>query len=102
MGVGRRTKGGVMDDCDGQILWLFLKCMDVSIAEAKNRFSQLVRAAESGEAVIITRNGRPVAQLVPAPSSRRKVRLGGMREQIRLLPGWDDPIDLNRFLAGGL
>jgi prevent-host-death family protein len=76
--------------------------MDVSIAEAKNRLSQLVRAAEGGEAVIITRNGRPVAQLVPAPVRRRKVRLGGMRDQIRLLPGWDEPVDLDRFLQGGL
>jgi prevent-host-death family protein len=41
--------------------------MDVSVAEAKNQLSQLVRAVESGEEVVITRNGRPVAQLVPAP-----------------------------------
>jgi prevent-host-death family protein len=100
MGDGEQT--GAQAGCDGQILWLCSGSMDVSIAEAKNRLSQLVRAAESGEAVIITRNGRPVAQLVPAPASRRKVRLGGMREQIRLLPGWDEPIDLGRFLKGGL
>jgi prevent-host-death family protein len=76
--------------------------MDISIAEAKNRLSQLVRAAESGESVVITRNGRPVAQLMPAPARRRKVRLGGMRGRIRLLPGWDKPIDIDRFLEGGL
>ena len=76
--------------------------MDVSIAEAKNRLSQLVRAAESGESVVITRNGRPVAQLMPAPARRRKVRLGGMRGRIRLLPGWNKPIDIDRFLEGGL
>jgi prevent-host-death family protein len=76
--------------------------MDISIAEAKNRLSQLVRAAEGGESVVITRNGRPVAQLMPAPARRRKVRLGGMRGRIRLLPGWDKPIDIDRFLEGGL
>jgi prevent-host-death family protein len=76
--------------------------MDISIAEAKNRLSQLVRAAEGGESVVITRNGRPVAQLMPAPVRRRKVRLGGMRGRIRLLPGWDKPIDIDRFLQGGL
>jgi len=76
--------------------------MDVSIAEAKNRLSQLVRAAEGGESVVITRHGRPVAQLMPAPARRRKVRLGGMRGRIRLLPGWDKPIDIDRFLEGGL
>ena len=79
-----------------------IQIMDVSIAEAKNRLSQLVRAAESGESVVITRHGRPVVQLLPAPARRRKVRLGGMRGRIRLLPGWDKPIDIDRFLEGGL
>jgi len=76
--------------------------MDVSVAEAKNKLSQLVRAVESGEPVVITRNGRPVAQLVPAPAKRRTARLGTMRGRIRFLPGWDDPIDLDRFLNGDL
>jgi hypothetical protein len=43
-----------------------------------------------------------VAQLVPAPKDRRTVVLGGMRDRIRLLPGWDDPVDLDRFLQGDL
>ena len=76
--------------------------MDVSIAEAKNRLSELVRAVEGGDRVVITRHGKPVARLAPAPPARRDVRLGGMRDRIRLLPGWDDPIDLDRFLAGEL
>jgi antitoxin (DNA-binding transcriptional repressor) of toxin-antitoxin stability system len=54
------------------------------------------------EMVLITRNGKPVAQLVPPPQSRRTVVLGGMRDRIRLLPGWDDPVDLDRFLQGNL
>jgi prevent-host-death family protein len=76
--------------------------MDVSVAEAKNQLPQLLRAVEGGESVVITRNGRPVAQLVPAPAARRKARLGGMRGKIRFLPGWDKPIDLDRFLDGDL
>src|SRR5206468_8322537 len=35
----------------------------VSIKEAKDRLSELVRLAENGEKVIITRNGEPVADL---------------------------------------
>ncbi|WP_308466795.1 type II toxin-antitoxin system Phd/YefM family antitoxin [Rathayibacter soli] len=34
------------------------------VQEAKQRFSELVRAAESGEPQIISRHGRPVAALV--------------------------------------
>jgi prevent-host-death family protein len=72
------------------------------VAEAKNQLPQLLRAVEGGESVVITRNGRPVAQLVPAPAMRRKARLGGMRGKIRFLPGWDKPVDLDRFLDGDL
>jgi prevent-host-death family protein len=76
--------------------------MDVSVAEAKNRLPELIRAAEKGEQVVITRHGKPVAQISPPPSKRRRVQWGAMRGRIRLLPGWDDPIDLDRFLAGDL
>lgn len=57
---------------------------------------------EEGEVVIITRNGKPGAQLAPPPPDRRKVVFGGMRERIKLHPGWDDPIDLDEFLEGRL
>jgi len=76
--------------------------MDVSIAEAKNRLPELIRAVENGESVVITRHGKPVAQIVPPPPARRAVQWGAMRDRIKFLPGWDDPIDLDRFLAGDL
>jgi prevent-host-death family protein len=76
--------------------------VDVSIADAKNRLPELIRAVEGGEQVVITRHGKPVAQLAPAPPERRHVRLGGMKDRIKLLPGWDDPVDLDRFLSGDL
>lgn len=76
--------------------------MDVSIAEAKNRLPELIRAVEGGEKVVITRHGKPVAQITPPPSERRQIQWGAMRDRIKLLPGWDDPIDVDRFLAGEL
>ena len=66
--------------------------MNISTAEAKNRLPELIRMVEGGEQVVITRHGRPVAQLAAPPAERRKVRLGGMKDRIRLLPGWDAPI----------
>lgn len=75
--------------------------MDVSIVEAKNRLSELIRAVEEGERVIITRNGKAVAELAPA-APRRSVRLGAMRDRIKLYPGWDAPIDVDHFLDGEL
>jgi len=73
--------------------------MDVSTAEAKNRLPELIRMVESGELVVITRHGRPVAQIVPPPAERRKPVLGGMRGQIRFLPGWDAPITEEELLG---
>lgn len=38
----------------------------VNTLEAKNRLSQLIKAAQAGEDVIIANRGQPVARLVPA------------------------------------
>ncbi len=84
------------------IIYGYYVNMDVSIAEAKNRLPEIIRSVESGEKVVITRHGRPVAQITPAPAGRRKARLGGMKARVRLLPGWDAPIDMDGFLAGNL
>jgi len=44
----------------------------VGIFEAKNRLSELVSAAESGETIVLTRNGRPVAELRPVLDEKRR------------------------------
>jgi prevent-host-death family protein len=37
----------------------------VSIRDAKNRLTELARDVEGGETIVVTRNGRPVFDLVP-------------------------------------
>jgi len=37
----------------------------VSIREAKNHLTELARKVENGETIVVTRNGRPVIDLVP-------------------------------------
>jgi prevent-host-death family protein len=44
----------------------------VSMSEARKRLSELVRAAEHGESVVITRRGKEVARMVPAEPRARK------------------------------
>ena len=39
--------------------------MKVNVLEAKNRLSQLIRAAQAGEDVIIANRGEPVVRIVP-------------------------------------
>ena len=76
--------------------------MDISVADAKNRLPELIRAVEAGERVVITRHGKPVAQITPAPPERRRVQWGSMRDRIQLLPGWDEPVDVDGFLEGNI
>lgn len=77
--------------------------MDVTTGDAKNRLSELIRRAEQdGETIVITRHGKPVAQIVPPPAPRKRVRLGEMKDRVRLLRGWDEPVDLDCFLSGEL
>ena len=50
--------------------------MEVNIHHAKTNLSKLIAAAESGEEVIIARNGKPAVKLVlVAPRSRNSEAL---------------------------
>lgn len=42
--------------------------MHVSLSDAKARLLDLVRQAEAGEEVVLTRHGRPAARIVPVAS----------------------------------
>jgi prevent-host-death family protein len=44
--------------------------MEMSIREAKAKFSEAIAAAERGEAVVVTKHGRPVAQIGPPPKRK--------------------------------
>lgn len=39
--------------------------MDVSVRELRNHTARVVRAVESGEPVVLTVHGRPVADIIP-------------------------------------
>lgn len=58
----------------------------VGAFEAKTHLSELLAAVEQGETVVITRRGRPVARLVPEPSSPDRAaaiaRIRALRERV--------------------
>lgn len=39
--------------------------MAVGVLEGRNRFSELIEAAERGESTVVMKRGKPVARLVP-------------------------------------
>ncbi len=51
----------------------------VSIREAKNRLTELARQVENGQTIVVTRNGRPIFDLVPHRRSAG-LRLGAIDE----------------------
>lgn len=73
----------------------------VSIRDAKNRLTELARRVEQGETVVVTRNGRPVLDLVPhrrrggldlAAGERFKAK-HGIRDIVPSIPpDFDDPL----------
>jgi prevent-host-death family protein len=48
--------------------WLVMRT--VSIRDANQNFSRLIKEVEAGETVVITRQGKPVAELKPRPVNR--------------------------------
>lgn len=69
----------------------------VPIADVKAHFADWVRAAESGDGVVITRHGKPVAGLVPAAAIERLARLeaaGPEKGLAGLAGGWQGSEEL--------
>ena len=59
--------------------------MQVNVLEAKNRLSQLIRAAQAGEDVVIANRGAAVARLVPVRPKETAAFNAGTAEAIL---GW--------------
>ncbi|MHA6630187.1 type II toxin-antitoxin system Phd/YefM family antitoxin [Pseudonocardia sichuanensis] len=63
--------------------------------QLRNDNAEIMRRVEAGEAFVITRNGKPVADLVPHASNPRKRQYTGreLQEHFRTLP----PIDVEQW-----
>lgn len=63
--------------------------MQIAIADAKARFADLIRRAEAGESIVLTRHGKPVARLTGAPRPQDLPLVGALKGRIRI----DDDFD---------
>ncbi|KPF72538.1 hypothetical protein IP69_01115 [Bosea sp. AAP35] len=73
----------------------------VTLAEMQDRIAELASAVEAGETIIVTRDGRPILDLVPHRPSRRlnlaaieafKKERGIERFVMRIPDDFDDPL----------
>jgi prevent-host-death family protein len=63
----------------------------VGMHEAKTKLSQLVERAEAGEEIVIARNGRPVARLVPVTGGNALAAVHGvLRGRVEFADDFDD------------
>jgi len=49
----------------------------VNVAEAKSRLPELIERASKGEEIVLARNGKPRARLVPPSDESRALRVPG-------------------------
>jgi prevent-host-death family protein len=73
--------------------------VNISIAEAKAKFSELITRAQSGEEIVLTRHGKAVATISPLSDPHKKPGslIGAMKGQVEisddfdeLAPEWDE------------
>lgn len=75
---------------------------EVSIFDAKAQFSRLVARAEKGDVVTITRHGKPVARLVPAPGAGGAADRPTLLRRLRAFRGRiEGPIDVRALVREG-
>lgn len=71
----------------------------LTLSDAKARFSEIVEKATNGERFIVTRRGKPVVRITPFVAQSRPRRLGDLAGQIRIGEDFDEwPIDLQEAM----
>jgi prevent-host-death family protein len=79
--------------------------MESSVAEAKDKLPELIKAVEDGKSVTICRRGVPVVDIVRAkqPSEKKRI-LGAFRDRIQIHdPDWWKAMtneEVDNFVAG--
>ena len=68
--------------------------MKVSVADAKNKLPELIKAVENGDQVTICRRGVPVVDIVRTQKPKREMpKFGTLRGKIQILdPDWWKPM----------
>jgi prevent-host-death family protein len=62
-----------------------------NIYDAKTQLSKLIERVEAGEEIVIARNGRPVARLVPEQGRIEPRKPGAWKGKVWIADDFDDP-----------
>ena len=72
----------------------------VTVHQAKTHLSRLLAQVESGEEVVIARNGKPVARIVRVEKQGKR-QFGSMKGRIKLDDSFFDPLPEEELAAWG-
>ncbi len=70
-----------------------MKTETVGAFEAKTHFSSLLEKAHQGTVIVVTRRGKPVAQLGPTDEFVTRPVFGSAKGKVHIAPGFDEPLD---------
>jgi prevent-host-death family protein len=57
--------------------------MQISVSDAKAQLTELVRRAEAGDEVVLTRHGNPAVRLVPIKKKLKRKERSALLEELR-------------------
>jgi prevent-host-death family protein len=87
---------GQVDQLDGAMASTY------NLYDAKTRLSELVDRAAAGEEIVIAKNGRPLARLVPIPAEKPNRSPGGWEGTVWIADDFDEPLaaEVQRYFDG--
>jgi prevent-host-death family protein len=69
-----------------------MKTLHIGAFDAKTRLPELLKKVSRGQAYVITRRGKPLAELRPVKARRRAPHFGSLKGRIRISPDFDAPL----------
>ena len=67
--------------------------MQITVSEAKSHFAELLKRAEDGERIVVTRHGKPVARIEGIEKPKNLPRIGALKGQIEMAGDFDEPLE---------
>ena len=73
---------------------------EVTVSEAEDDFGSLLRQVEKGETVVVSRDGRPIAQISPAAATRRDpAKIKSALEELERIRARTKPVSVEEVIA---
>ncbi|MEW6360408.1 MAG: type II toxin-antitoxin system Phd/YefM family antitoxin [Planctomycetota bacterium] len=67
--------------------------LTIDIDQAKQRLLEMIEENANGEEIVISKNGRPIAKLVPITRQKKSRRFGSARGLIKMSDDFDKPLE---------